>query len=132
SLREDLSHLRRAIELYAGEHDGRFPGATADGLGNVAGSSAAFVNQLTLWSNERGEVANAPAAAYPCGPYLRQIPPAPVGPNAGKATVAMDPSNSPPLVTTGAEGWVYNPATGDIIVNTDVSNDTGTRAYDEY
>jgi hypothetical protein len=51
---------------------------------------------------------------------------------AGSDTVAIDTSNSPPLVTAGDEGWVYNPATGEIIVNTDDANDAGTLTYDEY
>jgi len=40
--------------------------------------------------------------------------------------------NSPPVVTAGTEGWVYNPGFGEIIANSDDANNANTRAYDEY
>ena len=59
-------------------------------------------------------------------------PPIPVGPNKGNTTIAIDIINSPPVVTAGTEGWVYNSKTGEIIANCDDANMAGTRAYDEY
>ena len=73
-----------------------------------------------------------PGGGFSFGPYLRAIPPAPVGDNRGSTAVAIDASNSPPLVTAGTEGWVYNPSTGEIIVNTDDPNPAGSLTYDEY
>jgi len=130
----NLAVLRNAIELYATEHDNVYPGAKEDGDGGAAKSAAAMISQLTKYSSEAGAVSDTKDATHPYGPYLRKgIPPAPVGVNKGKDTVLIDDTNSPPAVNTaGGEGWVYNPSTGDIIVNTDVNNDAGTKAYNLY
>lgn len=127
-----LTALRNAIDRYSAEHVGVFPGAIADGLGGAASTELAFTNQLTLSSSAQGACSPTPAAGFAFGPYLRKVPPVPVGPNAGEATVAIDSTNSPPLVTGGSEAWVYNPTTGEILANTDASNIDGTRTYDEY
>ncbi|MCG3131230.1 MAG: hypothetical protein FLDDKLPJ_02008 [Phycisphaerae bacterium] len=132
SLTTSLSRLRKAIDLYSAEHGGAFPGSTADGLGNSANSSAAFVSHLTLYSKLTGEASATRDPEHIFGPYLRAIPPVPVGPNKGDNEVAIDTSNARPLVTGGTEGWVYNPLTGEIIANTDAANLANTRAYDEY
>jgi len=132
ALRENLAGLRTAIDAFAAEHGGAFPASIADGLGNAANTPGAFENHLLKYSSDAGQAAGAPDSAHPFGPYLRQIPPVPVGANKGKNTVAIDAANAPPLVTTGTEGWVYNPTTGQIIANSDDPNQAGLRTYDEY
>jgi prepilin-type N-terminal cleavage/methylation domain-containing protein len=132
SLKKSLRSLRDAIEMYAGEHRGALPGSTADGKGNAGNTAASFENHLVGYSNEAGAVVDVRDADHRFGPYLRKIPPVPVGKNKGSRTVAIDTVNSPPLVTTGTEGWVYNPSTGQIIANSDDPNAAGTRSYDEY
>ena len=132
ALMSSLSSMRRAIDYYAAEHAGVLPGAMADGAGGGPNSTIAFANQMTKHSSAIGEVADAWDTDHTYGPYLRVMAPVPVGPNKGNATVAIDTTNSPPLVTGGTEGWVYNPTTGGIIANTDDANRAGTRAYDEY
>jgi prepilin-type N-terminal cleavage/methylation domain-containing protein len=132
SLRKNLQALRTAIDAYSAEHGGAFPGATADGMGGAAETYEALRNQLTKFSNAAGQCSETGGASYPYGPYLQQIPVVPVGPNKGNAAVAIDKVNSPPLVTAGPEGWVYNPLTGQIHANTDRPNETGTRTWDEY
>ncbi len=132
ALKKDLGVLRTAIDMYAAEHHGVFAGAMADGAGGVANSPEAFISQLTKCSDENGNVADACDAAHTFGPYLQKIPPLPVGANQNSTTVAIDLTNSPPIVTVGTEGWVYNPETGQIIANSDDPNEAGTRTYDEY
>lgn len=132
SLRKNLQALRTAIDAYAAEHGGTFPGANADGMGGGAETYEAFRNQLTRFSNAAGQCSETGGSSYPFGPYLQQIPVIPVGPNKGNAAVAIDKVNSPPLVTGGPQGWVYNPLTGQIHANTDRPNETGTRTWDEY
>lgn len=124
--------MRKAIDTYAAEHNGVFPGANPDGSSGGANSGEAFSSQLTLYSNELGVVAKNPDPLYLFGPYLRDIPSLPVGANKGSTEVAMDKTSSPPVVTTGTEGWVCNPFTGEIIANSDDPNHDKTRAYDEY
>lgn len=132
ALRRDLGALRSAIEIYANEHNGVFPGNAPDGQGNNAKTAEAAVNQLTLYSNADGEVSTAHDAAHTRGPYLARVPEAPVGVNKGSRSIAIDVANSPPAVTSDADGWVYNPVTGEIIVNSSESNDANTRTFDAY
>ncbi len=132
ALKASLSSMRQAIDYYAAEHRGVFPGSVADGTGGGANSALAFVNQMTKYSSADGKVTDSWDTDHLYGQYLRVIAPVPVGPNKGNTTVAIDTANTPPLVTGGTEGWVYNPTTGDIIANTDDANRAGTRAYDEY
>lgn len=132
ALRGDLKGLRDAIDRYAAEHGGEYPGAKSDGLGNAANSADAFINQLTKYSNSAGGVSMTPAVTHILGPYMRRIPPLPVGTNIGKDAVGIDITNSPPLVIVGPQGWVYNPTTGEIIANSDDSNYDGSLTFDEY
>jgi len=132
SLTSNLSAMRRAIDAYAAEHGQVFPGAKLDGMGGAANSAAAFERQLTMYSNVDGRVATSPDSQFAFGPYLRRIPELPVGGNKGSKVVAIDTLNSPPVVTAGTEGWVYNPGFGEIIANSDDANNANTRAYDEY
>jgi len=134
ALTGNLAVLRNAIELYASEHDSTYPGAKEDGAGGAVNTSAALISQLTKYSSEAGAVSDTKDATHCYGPYLRKgIPAAPVGVNKGKDTVLIDTTNSPPAVNTaGGEGWVYNPSTGDLIVNSDVNNEAGNKAYNLY
>lgn len=132
ALRGSLKALRDAIDRYAAEHGGDLPGSKADGLGNAAQSPDAFINQLTKYSNALGDVSLTPSAAHAFGPYLQRMPPLPVGGNNGKNAVAIDATNSPPVVVVGPEGWVYNPATGEIIANSDDPTRDGSLTFDEF
>lgn len=132
ALTSSLSTMRRAIDVYAAEHGGFYPGAKADGAGNGFNSAGAFISQTTRYSDVQGQVSDTRDANHPFGPYLRAIPPLPVGSNKGKNEVAIDTLNARPVVTAGAEGWVYNPLTGEVIANSDAANRDNTRAYDEY
>jgi prepilin-type N-terminal cleavage/methylation domain-containing protein len=133
ALTSNLSIMRNAIELYASEHNGDYPAAKGDGV-NSAETPEAFESQLLKYSSADGEVADARDATHPFGPYLRkQIPPLPVSTKRGNTDVAIDTTNSPPLVvTTDGVGWVYNPTTGDIIANSDEDNEAGDATYDTY
>lgn len=132
SLVSNLSNLRRAIDTYAAEHNDTFPGSNADGVGGAAGSAAAFLSQLTKFSASDGRVSNVRDSTFRFGPYLQRMPEVPVGKNTPSRNVAIDSVNTPPVVTTGPEGWVYNPSTGEIIANSDNANFDGSRAFDEY
>lgn len=120
ALRGSLAALRNAIDMYAAEHGGAWPGAD--------GTEATLIRQLT----EKTDAAGAAGGNF--GPYLRRgLPPVPVGPNAGKAKGVIM-TNVTPLAVDEAQstkGWVYNYSTGEIICNT---NDTseGTDTYDTF
>lgn len=131
ALGQNLAILRSAIEMYAAEHGGSFPGGTSDGT-NAAGTEDAFISQLTKYSDKNGTVADAKDAATGIiyGPYLLKVPPVTVGTNAGKNTVNVVTGATAPSVS-GTTGWCYNSDTGKIIANSDASSDSGG-TYDEW
>ncbi|MEW6251952.1 MAG: prepilin-type N-terminal cleavage/methylation domain-containing protein [Planctomycetota bacterium] len=112
----NLTIVRNAINLYHAEHNSTFP-------------SADIVNQMTKYSDAGGAVNAARTDVFKYGPYLAAIPKCPVG-NIGKDTVLIDAANSPP-VPAGNDGWVYNPNTGEFLVNSTAKDDTG-KQYNTY
>lgn len=118
----NLAVLRNAIELYASEHGGTYPGSD--------GQEATFIAQLTQFSDASGATQATKDATHKFGPYIRKgIPPAPVGANKGATSVTV--ANTGPTVG-GATGWAYNHVTGEIIVNSDAANEAGSTTYDTY
>jgi len=131
-LRADLAVLRSAIELYAAEHEGNYPAATAAGAGTPAGTEAAFRFQMTLYSDRNGKVSPFRYGAYIYGPYLRKgIPALKVGTNRGSSSIKVVAS-SPTVDIAGGYGWIYAYQTGRIIANADDPDASGERTYDEY
>lgn len=133
AVRGDLAALRAAIDLYAAEHNGIFPGKMKND-GTAGGTTTDMVDQLTRFSKVSGETgAYNVSTGLVYGPYLRAgIPPLPVGANAGDRTVLFDATNSPPVVVEGGgEGWVYNPNTGELLPNTVATDESGA-AYTTY
>jgi prepilin-type N-terminal cleavage/methylation domain-containing protein len=106
ALGQNLAVLRSAIEMYAAEHGGTFPGT----------DEATFRDQLTKYSDKNGTTADAKdgATGIIYGPYLHKIPTLTVGANAGKNTVSVGTSGPTP---GGSAGWVYNYKTGQLIAN---------------
>ena len=121
ALKGDLAALRNAIELYAAEHDGKYPTAT-----NI-------VNQLTQFSNLAGtafDTSKDIANGEIYGPYLKEIPPLPVGANKGDATIDVA-SIAPTGVTSN--GWWYNATTQAIRANLPATDkDDDDVAYNTY
>ncbi len=131
ALRQNLSVIRDAIELYALEHDGRYPGSTSDGT-NPAGSEQAFLNQLLMYSSADGTVSQVRDAAHPYGPYLRKnFPSIPVGPNRGTNSVAVK-GDGQPLVPDETTAWMYDYITGEFIANTNDLSSDGVTTYDQF
>ncbi len=119
ALRGSLAAMRNALDMYAAEHNGDFPGA--DNLNTTV------VRQLT----EKTDVSGVVGTEF--GPYLRRMPPVPVGPNAAKATgimMALTGSLAVNEILDPTLGWIYNKDTGDIIPNTDDQDDNLVNYYD--
>lgn len=114
----NLSVLRNAIDLYATEHGGTYPAV------------ATFADQLTQYTDGTGATSTTKTATAIYGPYMRKMPPLPVGTNKNSATV-VDGSSGTPGASAG--GWFYNPSTGEIKANTaDTEKDAGGKAYNAY
>lgn len=114
----NLSVLRNALDLYAAEHGGIYPSAA-----NV--SSA-----LTEYTDKSGTVSASPGGKAIYGPYLRAVPPLPVGAAKGNTGIAAD--------ATGTNvGWIYTqpagPKSAQIEPNTTSSEvDAQGTAYSSY
>ena len=94
ALSSNLATLRKAVDLYAAEHDGKFP------------TAAKFVEQLTKFTDVSGADSATKTATHVFGPYLRSIPEMNSGSKKGLATVAG---------TAGEDGgWFYDEDTGEI------------------
>lgn len=100
SLRANLSVLRRAIELYAAEHDNKFPT-----------DETTITAQLTQYSDATGATSATKDSTYIFGPYIaRGIPALPVGSNKGKNGFVGSQGGT-------TAGWVYDKATGAVSAN---------------
>ena len=107
ALEKDLAVLRKAIDHYAVEHLGEYP------------HTIAINAQLTRYTDEKGKVRNNPDSTHIYGPYLRSIPPLPVGIRKGNTKIAAADAED--------VGWIYRRADGHIRANTGPAerSDTG-------
>ena len=93
---QDVAVLQLAIERYRAEH-GNYP------------SASRIVDQLTKYTDPFGATSDERVAPYIYGPYVRKIPPVPVGTQKGSTNIATAPA--------AGVGWIYDPAGGGIIPN---------------
>ena len=112
SIRATLTNVRAAIDHYYAEHS-RYPGYNPS---NSAPNGTWFVNQLTKYSDEAGEVSDTPTSDYLFGPYLQR--PFPTNPLNGLDTVAVKQKRSD-SVALGASGWIACLEDGSFDINTD-------------
>jgi prepilin-type N-terminal cleavage/methylation domain-containing protein len=106
----NLSVLRSAIDLYATEHEGTFPGLGPGG--------STFIAQMTQYTDNVGGVSATKTATHIYGPYLRKMPICPTGSHKGQTGVAAPATLPPSAEVSGANvGWLYDAATGQIWVN---------------
>ncbi len=97
----DLAVMRSAIDLFSAEHPG-FPPL-----------EASFEAQMLLDSDAVGNTNPVKGGGFIYGPYLRAIPPLPVGARKGSVGIKVPPADG-----TGTEGWVYDDATQQLVTNT--------------
>jgi prepilin-type N-terminal cleavage/methylation domain-containing protein len=112
----DLAVMRNAIDLYETEHVGTMP--------TVAG----FHDEMLLYTDIGGTTATAKGGAFIYGPYLRAVPPLPVGARKGSNSIKAAPPDG-----AGTEGWAYDAGTGDIRANcSNLEEDDAGKKYNEY
>jgi prepilin-type N-terminal cleavage/methylation domain-containing protein len=114
ALQSNLAALRKAIDLYAAEHNNKFP------------SVADFEALMTGYSNEAGTKSpdGTSANGYIFGPYIRAIPVQTVGPRKGSKGVAA--------ADGAGVGWLYNETTGVITANVTTETDASGKLYLNY
>jgi len=133
ALRGNLTALRSAVDLYAAEHLGAYPGYhKIDGQLKGDGKEDDFYAQLLECSSDTG-ITGAYTPPRIFGPYLREIPRLNVGKNAEKKADEVKFKTEVPLEEHEGDdtGWIYNPENGEIIANTKDVDSQGT-PYTEY
>jgi len=113
ALSGNLAVLRNAIDLYSAEHGGSYP------------TAAAIVAQLTTYTNAAGEAQAAKDTTHIYGPYIREVPPLPVGAKKGSTGIAA--------ADGAGVGWIYTAGTGAIHANcADTEVDDTGKQYNQY
>ncbi len=104
ALAGNLSVLNKAVDHYAAEHGGAYPTALM------------IESQLTGKTTDAGAAWSEGDSEIAYGPYLRAVPPLPVGARKGQTGIA----------TTDGDhvGWIYRPLTGKIRPNLSRANST--------
>ena len=113
ALISDLAVMRSAIDLYVTEHGGSYP------------SLANIVPQLTTYTDNNGNTNATKTGAFIYGPYLRSVPPLPVGTEKGQTGITA-------TAGTASNGWVYTAATGTLVANTTTEADASGKLYNTY
>ncbi|MFB3892483.1 MAG: type II secretion system protein [Phycisphaerae bacterium] len=104
--------LRDALDRYAAEHGGAYP--------TVANFNAA----ITTYTDASGATSATRDTTHIYGPYIRQVPPLPVGAAKGNTGVAA-------AAGTGI-GWIYDATNGNISANTTTEADATGKLYNTY
>jgi len=112
----DLAVLRNAIDLYTTEHEGLAP------------TAAAFVNEMTIYSDIDGNTNAAKGGAFIYGPYLRAIPALPISGTGAAAGAKGDTGVAAAAAANVA--WIY--AAGNVTANGGTSTDAGGTLYTAY
>jgi len=112
ALAGDLAVLRNAIDIFAAEHGGTFPSETT------------IANQLMQYTDDTGDAQAAKDPNHIYGPYVRKIPPLPVG--ARKSSTGISDSDA------AGVGWIYNATSGTIRANTTTETDESGKLYSDY
>jgi type II secretory pathway pseudopilin PulG len=111
ALSGDLSTLRNAIDLFAAEHLGAYPTDPNGG-------------QLTKYTDASGSVNATKDATHIYGPYIRVIPPLPVGARKGGTIIAT--------ADAAGVGWIYDATQGKVTANTTTEADDTGKLYNKY
>jgi len=127
TLSSNLGSMRNAIELYYHQHNETYPGrndnsgtATVD----AAVAATAFLEQLTQYTDDHGDVAVARDATHIYGPYLKSNT-LPMNPYNNDNTVVCDTTTNDITDRTsgGTNGWRFYTLTGVLMAN-DGAHDT--------
>jgi len=121
ALRDDVRFLRTQIIVYKAQHRDVAPGYPG---GNAATppTQAAFVEQLTMFTNSLGATNASATATFKLGPYLPKFPKNAVN---GKDTVLLIANGAAVPAPSGTYGWIYKPETEELypdLVGQDQSN----------
>jgi len=113
ALAGNMAVLRNAIDLYSIEHGGAFP------------TVANIENALLQYTDKNGGLSATKDTTHIYGPYVRKIPPLPVGAMKGNTKIAAASDDD--------VGWIYGASAGTIRANTTATEkDDSGKLYQDY
>jgi hypothetical protein len=105
--------------VYKAQHRDVPPGYA---YGSTVASAAAFKEQMSMGSNDAGQVGQG--KLYPLGPYLQKMPANPL--NSQTKVLVIANGQALPTTYQGATyGWIYKPQTQELIANSDLVDNNG-------
>jgi len=134
SIRTDLNALRNALELYYHQHNNRYPGVVRETDGSTPTDAttcpAAFVAQLTQYTDMAGRTSGTRTGAFQYGPYLKtQSLPANPFLTANASDVECDVTEddiTAAITVDGDPGWKFYTKTGLFAANDNTILNDGT------
>ena len=135
ALKSTLSTMRAAVELYYHQHSSRYPGVyKVDGLtltASDAEAAAAFLPQLTMYTDVNGVTNTTRTTTYKYGPYIKSLtmPNNPFidGATADDVLCDFDQNDITTVPSaTGAGGWGYYSPIGRFYANDDTTLGDGS------
>ena len=115
ALMQNLAQMRTAIDLFVAEHGGTYPTNTA----------SAFGPQMTQYSDATGATSSTKVGNFIYGPYLKAIPPLPVGSQKGLPGVTFTSGYA------SGNGWYFDGT--NIVANLPASEvDSRSTPYNSY
>ena len=131
AVKQDLSSMRNAVEIYYSQHNSAYPGANdVDGVAtadNVVAATA-FVRQLTEYTDVYGDCVGVKDATHKYGPYAKggQLPVNPFN-DSNAVTCDAGETNITARTSDGVNtaGWHFRPKTGVLVANDSDAHATG-------
>jgi hypothetical protein len=113
--------------VYRAQH-GNTPPGFPDGNEMLMPTNEAFVSQMTLYTNSKGDTSSTPSAEFKYGPYLSLMLTNPFE-RSGEVRF-IDSYDMFSKEAEGPEGWVYQSITGMFAANTPGTDIHGVRYFD--
>jgi prepilin-type N-terminal cleavage/methylation domain-containing protein len=114
TLKDDLRYLRTQIVVFKAQHRDTPPGYP-NGDRAQAPTEAAFVQQMTTYTNESCAASPTRVGKFTFGPYVSKMPVNPLNQLSGVLVIA---DGQPKPAATGVTyGWYYKPQTQEIWAN---------------
>jgi general secretion pathway protein G len=127
-LKDELRYLRTQIVVYKAQHHDVNPGYPSGDTTRSA-TDTDYLQQMTLHTDEAGNVFATASATFKFGPYLSGMPPNPL--TSLSAIRIIGDTESWPTADDATYGWFYRPLTGEIMANSSGVDSAGA-AYTSY
>jgi general secretion pathway protein G len=127
TLKDDLRYLRTQVMVYKAQHQDTSPGYPG-GSSAASPTEAAFLDQMTNYTDPEGTSSSSMTATQKLGPYLSKMPNNPIN-NLTTINVLAD-NAALPAAPTNTYGWIYHPKTQTFLSDATGTDRDGVRYFD--